>query len=245
MRKSVSKGAASAAKGAARAGEVAFGHPLSSLSKYWNLSMGRLKSSVSKGKIDMPVSTPANGKTRVVSVTPRVDSPDSSPPPEPADDEAPFEEKVAGAVEAVNEAVSEWATGIVAWATEKGLLDQEAQQAQAPPPPPALVEVAIVKHGVPWRGSYQRTLVVGEGKVVTLDPETRRETNVWLSPRDVPKAVTNAADGTIALSVAPWPEAPEWLHQKFHFSVAGEDAASERDATVKALSNLGVAVEAC
>ena len=31
----------------------------------------------------------------------------------------------------------------------------------------------------------------------------------------------------------------------FHFSVAGEDAASERDATVKALSNLGVAVEAC
>lgn len=38
-----------------------------------------------------------------------------------------------------------------------------------PPPPllPALVEVGIIKHGVPWRGSYHRKLVVGKGKVCT------------------------------------------------------------------------------
>ena len=63
----------------------------------------------------------------------------------------------------------------------------------------------------------------------------------------MPKAFTNASDGTIALSVAPWPEAPEWLHQKFHFEVAGkgEERKGHREATVKALTDLGVALEAC
>lgn len=83
-----------------------------------------------------------------------------------------------------------------------------------PVEPPAVVEVGILKHGVPWRGSYQRRLVVGSGKVVTLDPETREETNAWASPRDVPKATARPKEGTIELQVAPWPQAPEWLHQK-------------------------------
>ena len=79
---------------------------------------------------------------------------------------------------------------------------------------PALIEVGILKHGVPWRGSYQRRLVVGSGKVITLDPETREETNSWESPRDVPKALARPTEGIIELSVAPWPEAPAFLHQK-------------------------------
>ena len=53
----------------------------------------------------------------------------------------------------------------------------------------------------------------------------------------MPKAISNAADGTIALNIAPWPQAPEWLHQQLRFSVAGED---ERDEIVKALANLGI-----
>ena len=39
-----------------------------------------------------------------------------------------------------------------------------------PVEPPAVVEVGILKHGVLRRGSYQRRLVVGSGKVVTLGP---------------------------------------------------------------------------
>lgn len=247
-RKSISRGASFAAKGASKTASRAVSVPAqpvmfawASVAKYWNNSMARLKKSDSKTKLDSEPASPAvGGQTRVASATPIVDSPESplpaeatEPTPAPAFEPAKAVEE---AVEAVNEAVSEWATGLVQWATEKGLLEPEAT-----PEPPKVVQLAIVKHGVPWRGSYERTLLVGDGKVVTIDPETQQETNSWESPRDVPKAVTNTADDTIELFVAPWAEAPTWLHQKFRFSVNGE----ERSAAVKALAHAGVAIEVC
>ena len=109
--------------------------------------------------------------------------------------------------------------------------------------PPSSVEIPITKHGVPWRGSYARMLVVGGGRVVTIDPETREETNAWESPRDVPRALENSNDGTLELQVAPWPNAPSWLHQRIKFSLTGTGRVGDKEATMAALGAAGVSVE--
>lgn len=145
----------------------------------------------------------------------------------------------------VSKALSDFTNGIIGWASEAGLLPKAE-----PEPEAKVVEVSIVKHGVPWRGSYERKLVVDTeaAKVTTVDPESGKETNAWLSPRDVPKVITRAEDDSIELVVAPWPEAPGWLHQRLRFSFSTSSASAEEEqkkATLKALEKAGVAVEAC
>ena len=63
----------------------------------------------------------------------------------------------------------------------------EVQTAERPPrPPPSLpFACAGIKHGVPWRGSYPRALLISQGSVSTADPETLTPTNTWQAPRDV------------------------------------------------------------
>lgn len=128
-----------------------------------------------------------------------------------------------------------------------------AASGEAPPasrPITAPFEVLIVKHGVPWRGSYRRTLVVESDRVVTLDPETRRETNSYVAPRDVFKAEVQPAallrlpadpmadSLAVCLHVAPWPHAPAWLAQKVFFS-AGE----QTEAVIDAFDGMGIPIE--
>ena len=205
---------------------------LGHVGKYWNLSMGRLNKSSSRVKIFA-----LEDEKRVVPETPSVLEAFSS--------ESASDSKVSDSVSnalAISGSVSEWAARVVARASKESMDKMLADCAQT-------VTVPIIKLGVPWRGAYQRTLVVGEGKVVTLDPKTQRQTNVWwLNRGDVTKAVTNKASGTITLSIAPFSDAPEWLHQKFQFyeeAESVEDAVDKRDATIRVLTSYGVAVEAC
>lgn len=111
------------------------------------------------------------------------------------------------------------------------------------PAAPAAVEVSILKHGVPWRGTYARKMVVGGNKITTIDPVSELETNAWATPRDAPRATSkvHANGATIELQVAPWPEAPEWLHQRFRCSAIGR---AEGHALLGALEAAGVHVEA-
>ena len=80
------------------------------------------------------------------------------------------------------------------------------------------VEIDITKLGVPWRGSYERVLVIANGHVATFDPHTRRMTNVWFVPRDMPRVVHRMGEGVVELHVAPWPAAPSWLAQPVRFT---------------------------
>ena len=153
-------------------------------------------------------------------------------------------------LKAVEQSVQDFASGLVKWAADTGLIPTEAEAAAAPKEEeveeveeeevlPAIVQLGITKHGVPWRGSYARTLKIGEGRVMTFDPETERETNTWTSPFDVPKATISAEE--IELLVAPWPRAPDWLLQKFKFSL--NDAAADRAALIAALERDGIVVD--
>lgn len=171
---------------------------------------------------------------------------------EPTDGEQTPEESQSTTAESPEEnpamkVITDFTSGIIGWASAAGLIAEPEPEPE--PEEPKVVEAAIVKHGVPWRGSYERLLVIDTeaAKVVTLDPETRKETNAWLSPRDLPKAISHATDDTIELFVAPWPEAPGWLHQRLRFSFATKSCREvpPKAATIKALEKAGVAVEAC
>ena len=137
-------------------------------------------------------------------------------------------ENLTQSVENLTENLTQWVSDLVAPSPDNAL-----------PTPPPLVEVPIVKRGVPWRGNYERTLVidVNEGKVTTLEPETRRETNCWQCQRDVKRAVAFPDGYSIDLWVTPWPEAPEWAHLPVRFT------SDESKAALRALADAGVTVE--
>lgn len=96
----------------------------------------------------------------------------------------------------------------------------------APPTPsavpahPPVVAATLTKHGMPWRGQYERILAVTAGRVATFEPMSGELTNEWPTPRDMPRAVHRPAAGTLELFVAPWPGAPGWLAQPLTFSAA-------------------------
>ena len=129
----------------------------------------------------------------------------------------------------------------------------EAQTAELPPrPPPSLpFACAGIKHGVPWRGSYPRALLISQGSVSTADPETLTPTNTWQAPRDVFKCEVWLKERTghacttfegpdakvLFLFVAPWPGAPSVFAQKVVLSVGAQ---TER--AVKALAATGVPI---
>ena len=107
----------------------------------------------------------------------------------------------------------------------------------APSIHPAPRDFTVTKIGVPWRGSYMRTLRVGAGLIRTLDPSTGHVTNTWVAPRDVPFCTCHSARDLV-LFVAPWPAAPNWALQKLALSCG--DALV---ATLDALREAGVRVE--
>ena len=79
---------------------------------------------------------------------------------------------------------------------------------QAPPPPAEPEqEFELVKVGVPWRGDYPRLMVVGNDRVSTLDPTTRRETNGWSASGVVRVEAVREANRVLihlGVGVAPW-----------------------------------------
>jgi len=112
------------------------------------------------------------------------------------------------------------------------------------PEPPSIVEASVIKRGVPWRGSYMRTLVVDtvERTVKTVDPQTNEETNCFLSPRDVPTATVFsefAESQRIELHTPMWPEAPPWTHARVVLTVP---PTTDTPALLDALSRAGVDV---
>lgn len=125
---------------------------------------------------------------------------------------------------------------LLSWATSPV---EEAKEPSAPPTLPLVSEFDVLKLGPPWRGSYPRKLVIGEGKVVTVEPETGRETNCWESPRFVPKATRSDGGATIELNIALWSQAPEWTYARIRL---GLDA-SQSEAVAAALVREGVLVE--
>ena len=87
------------------------------------------------------------------------------------------------------------------------------------------LEFRMVKRGVPWRGSYSRVLLVGGGRVATLEPSSRVETNCWLSPEVVRVQAERDADTYLVhLFVAPWPGAPEWAALRVTLAAPEETA---------------------
>ena len=98
-------------------------------------------------------------------------------------------------------------------------------------------DFTVTKIGMPWRGSYVRTLRVGAGLIRTLDPSTGHVTNTWFAPRDVPFCWAVSARDLVLL-VAPWPAAPSWALQKLALS-CGDGLG----ATLDALREAGVRVE--
>ena len=121
---------------------------------------------------------------------------------------------------------------------------EPCETASAPTKTPEEAEFAFVKRGVPWRGAYARILRVGNARVVTLDPEGRRETNEWQvargdllqawAERDIPSQLV-----LLHLSVAPWPHAPPWMAQRVTLAASHETA----EAALCALAETGVAVD--
>ena len=113
---------------------------------------------------------------------------------------------------------------------------------------PPLFEGRVMKHGVPWRGSYPRTLVVRRGVVTTADPANGRITNTYTAPRDVfcvtlvPGA--HAASGADALAlclhVAPWPGAPAFTGLPLML-----DAGGQTQAVLDALAAISVRIQRC
>ena len=83
----------------------------------------------------------------------------------------------------------------------------------------------MVKRGVPWRGSYPRVLLVGGGRVATLEPSSRVETNSWISS-EVVRVIAEREAGTylVHLFVAPWPGAPEWAAVRVTLAAPEETA---------------------
>ena len=133
--------------------------------------------------------------------------------------------------------------------TEEDEADEEC--ALGTRPPPRSFAGPCIKHGVAWRGSYPRTLLVSQGLVSTADPRTSEPTNTWKAPRDVfrvevwPKEFTGHACTTaegpeakvLFLFVAPWPSAPEVFAQRIVLSVGGHT-----EHALSALSAVGVPV---
>ena len=137
------------------------------------------------------------------------------------------------------------ATAIIPRPAPKASAPRTAKLAafHAPVAPPREAEFVVTKRGVPWRGSYPRLLRVGDGHVVTLDPASRRETNVWQVARgDIFKAWAERESTAcfIHLAVAPWPGAPAFTAQRISLAASQQTA----EVVLTTLADAGVVVDA-
>jgi hypothetical protein len=111
---------------------------------------------------------------------------------------------------------------------------------------PAPFEALLIKHGVPWRGTYERVLRISGEYLATVDPLRPRAppTNSWHAPTDVAKAVvrTSASSAAVVTDIEMhlklWGGALGIGAPPVRFSVGGSGAA-----VVTALEGAGVAIE--
>jgi hypothetical protein len=129
--------------------------------------------------------------------------------------------------------------------------EEEEEEALSPRPAPIIFAGACIKHGVMWRGSYPRTLVISQGLISTVDPRANKPTNAWEAPRDVFKVEVWTKERTghpcttvegpeakvLFLFVAPWPSAPEAFAQRIVLSMG-----SHTERALAALSAVGVPI---
>jgi len=75
---------------------------------------------------------------------------------------------------------------------------QEARAMGAALPEKTTAEFDAIKHSLPWKGSYQRKLVISSDEIITKDPASGSITNRW--PKDAFRAATavDEADSSAA-----------------------------------------------
>lgn len=221
--------AAGAAVGATAQPVVAF---VKHISKYWSSAEKKLTQSPSAAaKLKAPA-TPMASTTPLTMPTPSTGSSDDDARVVTYDIES----------EVVDDSQPETEAEATTEATPAVMIDLQPEEKKETVLPPAKsLQAAILKHGVPWRGTYSRTLRVGEGKIITVDPATGVETNSWESPRDAPKAEAKVDSALVEVHVAPFPHAPPFLHQRLRFSCSSQ---AECANVLSALSEAGVAIQA-